>query len=180
MLTALAFTALARAALLTPRAEMYAPANAPNHTMLPAGRPWRAIDRVPAAEMTAARFRTEYFDKKRPVIVVGAHSARALQHWDFDSLVQQCGAMQLDLRNHHVAFIDSLSQTERRVLDAELAVRHNTSLAQLRARREHGMTLSEWAARGHLSAPCDGRDYTSGADYLAQVRLCFLLQLYTA
>ena len=91
---------VARAALLTPRAAMYAHPDAPNRTALPSGRPWRAIDRVPAAEMTAARFRTEYFDKKRPVIVVGAHSARVLHHWDFDTLIVQCGSMQLDLHNH--------------------------------------------------------------------------------
>jgi hypothetical protein len=145
---------------------VYAAAGAPNATVLPAGRPWRAIDRVPAAEMTAARFEREYYNRKRPVIVVGAHSAAALQGWDFDALVERCGGMELDLANHHLHFFDSLAPVERATVEAGLAARYNTSISAMRALRTARTTLREWAAR-YLRVPADGRAYDHFVDYLA-------------
>ena len=145
---------------------VYAAAGAPNATALPAGRPWRAIDRVPAAEMTAARFEREYYNRKRPVIVVGAHSAAALQGWDFEALVERCGGMELDLANHHLHFFDTLAPAERAYVEAGLAARYNTSIAAMRVLRTARTTLREWAAR-YLRVPADGRAYDDVVDYMA-------------
>lgn len=84
----------------------------PGSTVLPPGRPWAPIARVPAAEMTQERFEREFFNKKRPVIIVGADTWPDLHAWTFQRLRKTCGEKPADLTNHMLQYAQSLPTDE--------------------------------------------------------------------
>lgn len=111
-------------------------------------RPWRRIDEMlNESSLSVGEFEERYMRHHTPLVFRGwATSSKrpALARWTLKRLRDRCGDATVSFSERYIAFLQTVSDTERRSIDRRLQEVDGVTLSQVLARLTRDMTLREY------------------------------------